>query len=164
MNKEQQGIALKGAGIALIVSFFLNWMSMLGHSISALSMVCSDDQPQMNFLCKLCLILIPVSGGTILYFNIVQKGAYPFSQKILFCIPAGAVVLFYLFVSSKISDLQEMSYGFGSRISANDVLAMGFWLALLASGLLVFLAFQKEKSTIVTGAEKAPPAPTSDTE
>lgn len=145
MNKQNQSLALKISCGVILLSFFLNWFSFLNHTASGISLVFSDQPPQLSLISKLVLLFIPGSAGAILYFSIVKKENYPLPRRYALCMPAAMVLLFYFIIGEKMSALQSESY-YARSFSANDILSMGFWLTLLASGFIVYLGFQKEKS------------------
>jgi hypothetical protein len=145
MKQKQTDLFIKIACGVLIVSFFLNWISVMRMSMSAYDIVfgAHESADDMGFLAKAILLLLPVCGGVILYYHIKKQGVYPVAKKIAFAVPAALVVLFFLILNGKISELKQHSYGMVD-ISVTSLLSAGFWLSLLASGCLCYLGFRED--------------------
>ena len=134
MDAKQKDLLLKGAAAALVLAFFLTWNKIL--DATALNLV-FDSRYQADFIDKILLLLPALTGAGILYYVFQKKGQYPLDQKLLYSIPAAAMVVLYFITNSRLDKLRRL----GGQISMTDVLGAGFWIAAVGALALLYLAF-----------------------
>lgn len=163
MEKQKNDLRLKITCGVIILAFFLNWVSVnyavVSVSASAFDIVFGGGSilaGGFSGILKLLLLLIPLTAGCILYYNIKKGGVYPLHRMILFSIPALVTVIFFLVISSKVSEIRHLTFGFGDNISVADVLGTGFWFCLLASAFSVYAGMDKKGKPMKSNAISKP--------
>jgi hypothetical protein len=143
MQTNNKNVIITIAAI-LVLGFFMPWFHMYA-GLSAWDMLFGDAGRIIDVGFKYLALLIPISGGIIIYGAAFNNESYPVSKNILFRIPILTLIVITIIIGNKLSDLGAR----GSDIEyVYKIIGIGFWMTLIASLILPFRLKQSKPKIV----------------
>ncbi len=140
MNTNSRDIIIGGAAAALVISFFLPWISVV--NLSAWDLVFGLPGEFIGSSFRYITVLIPIAGLMILYAEALNKGRYGVSKWLLFFTPLFTLIALTVAIGIKI---MESRRSFDADLGdVLNVFGVGFWLTLIVAIALPLMYRQEE--------------------